>query len=195
MTDRDRRPGWLQPFLARVQQDPPHNSRWGELDALRDAAVLVLLIDSPDGPLLLLTKRAPKLTNYPGRLVFPGGAAEPGDAGPVGTALRETSEEIGIAADTVHIIGLLPPIALTASGFMVTAVVGWCTRLELAGTGNSDEVSAIVQVPLHEFCDASSRVQRVEAGHAAFGSALRVDGTAVGTMTAAVIDLLSGSVG
>jgi 8-oxo-dGTP pyrophosphatase MutT (NUDIX family) len=190
MTDRDRRPEWLQPVLARVRQAPPHDRRPGERSAERPAAVLVLLIDSPTGPLLLLTERAPKLTNDPGTLVFPGGAVEPSDDGPVATALREAAEEVGIDPGTVHIIGLLPPLALPTTGFLVTAVVGWCAQLELTGDVNSDEVTAVVQVPLHEFAGTSNRVQRlVEAGNAAT-PALSVDGTAVGTMTATVIDLL-----
>jgi 8-oxo-dGTP pyrophosphatase MutT (NUDIX family) len=182
MTDRDRRPEWLQPVLARVRQAPPHDRRPGERSAERPAAVLVLLIDSPTGPLLLLTERAPKLTNDPGTLVFPGGAVEPSDDGPVATALREAAEEVGIDP--------LPPLALPTTGFLVTAVVGWCAQLELTGDVNSDEVTAVVQVPLHEFAGTSNRVQRlVEAGNAAT-PALSVDGTAVGTMTATVIDLL-----
>ena len=156
---------------------------------LRPAAVLVLLIDDPEGPLLLLTERAAKLRNYPSNLVFPGGAVEPGDNGPVATALREANEEVGIDPDTVNIIAMLSPIALPVTGFVVTAVVGWCLRLELTRAVNPDEVAAIVQVPLDEFAVTSIRVQRVGAEDGV-RSPMSIDSTAVGAMTAAVIDVL-----
>lgn len=146
--------------------------------------MLVLLIGSPGGPLLLLTERAPKLRINPGTLVFPGGAAEASDDGPVATTLREAAEEVGIDPRIVHIIGLLAPLPAPAGGFLVTAVVGWCERLERRGSGNPAEVAAVVTVPLHEFAGRSSRVECVEA--------LSVGGTAVGPMTTAVIDWLFG---
>ena len=73
----------------------------------RDAAVLVLFSgprrDSPsDGGLhrsdadLLVTVRASTLRHHAGQAAFPGGAADPGDEGPVPTALREAHEETGI---------------------------------------------------------------------------------------------------
>ena len=186
---RDGGPIWLDPILARVEHAQSDDAAPAITSVLRPAAVLVLLIDDPEGPLLLLTERAAKLRNYPSNLVFPGGAVEPGDNGPVATALREANEEVGIDPDAVNIIAMLSPIALPATGFVVTAVVGWCARLELTGVVNSDEVAAIVQLPLDEFSGTSIRVQRVGAGDGA-RSSLSIDGTAVGAMTAAVIDLL-----
>lgn len=182
-------PIWLDPVLASVKRAQRHNPVPDINSVLRPAAVLVLLIDDPEGPLLLLTKRTAKLRNYPSDLVFPGGAVEPGDNGPVATALREANEEVGIDPDAVNIFAMLSPIALPATGFVVTAVVGWCSRLKLTRAVNSDEVAAIVQVPLDEFAGTSIRVQRVGAGEEA-RSPMSIDGTGVGAMTAAVIDVL-----
>ena len=66
----------------------------------RDAAVLVLFSgpqDSPSGGLpddadLLVTVRASTLRHHAGQAAFPGGAADPGDEGPIYTALREATE-------------------------------------------------------------------------------------------------------
>lgn len=188
MTD-DREPGWLDTIRTRVVQ-----SRSGDPDpsvngALRPAAVLVLLIDNDDGPNILLTERAAALANYPGILVFPGGSAETSDDGSVATALREAAEEIGIDPTDVHIIGSLPPQWLPATRFLVTPVIGWCTRLQLTDNVNPQEVAAVVQVPLREFADTSDRVPCNRATGTRV-SRFSVGGTAVGDMTSVVIDAL-----
>src|SRR4029453_18016722 len=75
--------------MARLRSVLPE--RWSR------AAVLVPLVDRPDEPTVLLTQRATHLTNHPGQISFPGGRMETSDAGPWEAALRETSEEIGLA--------------------------------------------------------------------------------------------------
>ena len=188
MTD-DREPGWLDTITTRVVPSPVGQRDPSSSGALRPAAVLVLLMDGDNGPDILLTERAAALTNYPGLLVFPGGSTEPGDDGPAATALREAAEEIGINSTQVHIIGSLPPLALPATRFLVTPVVGWCTRGQLTDSLCPEEVTVAVRVPLDEFANLSGRVQRSPE---ASTSAVRftVDGTAVGPMTSIVIDAL-----
>lgn len=188
MTD-DREPGWLDTIRTRVEHcrsadpDPSVNG------AHRTAAVLVLLSGNDDRPTIVLTERAATLTNYPGTLVFPGGSTETGDDGPVATALRESAEEIGIDPTHVHIIGSLPPLWLSATRFLVTPVVGWCTRLQLTDFLNPDEVAVVIQIPLREFAKTSGRVQRngtTDRG----GHRYSFEGTAVGDMASTVIDAL-----
>lgn len=140
-------PVWLAPVVARLQQVSGQDHAPTGRCLLRPAAVLVLLIDSPGEPQLLLTERAGTLRHDAGTLVFPGGAAEADDEGPAATALREAAEEVGIDTDTVHIVGLLPPLAVPAGGFLVTAAVGWCERLARSGPANPPEVAAVVMVP------------------------------------------------
>jgi 8-oxo-dGTP pyrophosphatase MutT (NUDIX family) len=153
--------------------------------------VLVLLIDDPHGPRLLLTVRAAALSNYPGYLVFPGGAVEPTDDGPAATALREAAEELGLDPASVHIVGQLPTIPVPATGFSATPVLAWCTALEVTGPTNPDEVAAIVKVPLAELAQLSARVRRVEPADA-MGAVWQIDGRPVEPMTASVIELLVG---
>lgn len=110
---------------------------------LRPAAVLVLLADSPHGPAVLLTERAPDLTHYPGQLVFPGGAAEEDDDGAIDTALREATEETGLDPSSVQILGTLPALALPDSGFLLTPVLAWSAGPRFTGSPNLAEVSAM----------------------------------------------------
>lgn len=63
----------------------------------REAASLILLRDSPDGPEVLLVQRNPAQGFMGGAWVFPGGAVHAGeDADHAATALRELQEEAGI---------------------------------------------------------------------------------------------------
>src|SRR6185437_16525462 len=77
-------------------------------DGLRDAAVLIPVVDHRDGATIILTKRTEKLRNHSGQIAFPGGSVDPSDASPQDAALRETEEEIGLDRSFVKVIGRLP---------------------------------------------------------------------------------------
>jgi 8-oxo-dGTP pyrophosphatase MutT (NUDIX family) len=81
-----------------VRPPPGEEFNPGEVTEARQAASLILLRDSPDGPEVLLVQRNPKQRFMGGAWVFPGGAAHPGqDADHAATAVRELEEEAGIA--------------------------------------------------------------------------------------------------
>ena len=74
----------------------------------RPSAVLVLFGDGPNGPDLLLIQRSDGLRLHAGQPAFPGGAIDAGDGGPVGAALREAAEEVGLDPGGVDVVGTLP---------------------------------------------------------------------------------------
>jgi 8-oxo-dGTP pyrophosphatase MutT (NUDIX family) len=79
---------------------PPSGEEFnpGEVTEAREAASLILLRDSPDGPEVLLVQRSPEQRFMGGAWVFPGGATHAGeDADHAATAVRELAEEAGIA--------------------------------------------------------------------------------------------------
>jgi 8-oxo-dGTP pyrophosphatase MutT (NUDIX family) len=79
---------------------PPSGEEFnpGEVTEARQAASLILLRDSPDGPEVLLVQRNPEQRFMGGAWVFPGGAHHAGeDADHTATAIRELEEEAGIA--------------------------------------------------------------------------------------------------
>lgn len=90
---------------------------------LKEAAVLVPIVNRRDGPTVLLTRRTAHLSSHAGQISFPGGRREPSDPSPEATALRETEEEVGITGAHVEIVGKLD-IYTTVTNYAVTPVVG-----------------------------------------------------------------------
>jgi 8-oxo-dGTP pyrophosphatase MutT (NUDIX family) len=118
------------------------------------AAVLVPLVDHGSGFTVLLTQRTADLKSHAGQISFPGGRMEPDDADADANALRETEEEIGLAAAHVELIGHLDPY-ITVSGYEVTPVVGVVTPpFDLKP--DPIEVADIFQVPLNFFLDPAN---------------------------------------
>ena len=111
------------------------------------AAVLVPMVVRDDGLHLLLTRRTDHLRDHAGQISFPGGKSEPEDSGPVGTALRETEEEIGLAREHIDVIGQLPVYA-TVTAFQVTPVLA-LVRPPFGLKLDAFEVAEAFEVPLH----------------------------------------------
>ena len=123
-------------------------------EPLTPAAVLVPLVQRDEETTIILTKRTEGLKDHPGQISFPGGRVDPGDGGPVDTALRETEEEIGISRDKIEVLGRLDTY-LTATGFSVTPVVG---RVEtpFQTTPEPGEVAEVFEVPLSFLLDPAN---------------------------------------
>ncbi|EIE50087.1 hydrolase, putative [Citreicella sp. 357] len=117
---------------------------------LRHAGVLAAFLPGDTGLDLLLTKRSSKLKHHPGQIAFPGGKVDPGDDGPVGAALREAHEEVGMPPDRVQILGTLPPHE-TVTGFLVTPVVALAGPF--AAVAEPGEVAEIFRVPFAHVAD------------------------------------------
>lgn len=120
--------------------------------ALRPAAVLVLVVNQAPGPTVLFTRRAVSLADHAGQVSFPGGRVEEEDASPAHAALREAEEEVGLDAGRIEVIGELPHY-LTSSGFRVHPVVGWAEP-PLTVAPDPQEVSEVFEVPLAFLLDA-----------------------------------------
>lgn len=107
------------PLLQRAKQAMVANLKPADL---RDAAVLIPLVERATGWQLVLTRRTDQLRNHAGQVSFPGGAADADDADAAATARREADEEIGVVPTSVQVIGYLPEHPVI-SGFSVTPVV------------------------------------------------------------------------
>jgi 8-oxo-dGTP pyrophosphatase MutT (NUDIX family) len=114
--------------------------------ALRQAAVLVPLVDRTEGMSVLLTQRTEHLSAHAGQIAFPGGRLEPEDRDAVAAALRETEEEVGLPREHVTLIGRLDTY-VTGTGFEITPVVG-IVSTPFSLTIDPFEVADVFEVPL-----------------------------------------------
>jgi len=127
-------------------------------ERVRPAAVLVPLIDRPDGLTVLFTERAAHLKNHAGQVSFPGGRIEEQDASPLNAALRETEEEIGLAREFVQVLGYLES-HLVFTGFHVVPVVG-LVRPGFSLKLDEKEVAGVFEAPLIHLLDATHHTTR-----------------------------------
>ncbi len=124
--------------------------------SVRQSAVLVPIIDYGDYLSVLFTERAWHLNHHPGQISFPGGKLEQAES-PAAAALRETEEEIGVAAENIQLLGQLSSHN-TLTGFSISPWVG----ILAANTpiyADPAEVNAVFEVPLGFFLAAENRHQ------------------------------------
>ncbi len=132
---------------------------------LRPAGVLVAFAETALGTALLLTKRSSHLRHHPGQIAFPGGKVDPGDDGPIGAALREAHEEVGLDPANVEVLGTLDAHE-TVTGFLVTPVLARI-RAPFIPIPEAGEVEEVFTVPLaHVANPGSFRIEsRIWLGH------------------------------
>lgn len=148
----------VYPEIARYTPEQIAALRKFVPERLARAAVLVPLVERPEGLNVLLTLRASHLKNHAGQISFPGGRIEPHDAGPWEAALREASEEIGLGAEYVSRAGYLPD-HVVITGFRVTPVVGF-VRPGFTLQLDTTEVEDVFEVPLDFVVDPAHHAAR-----------------------------------
>ncbi len=117
---------------------------------IKKYAVLVPIIDTPEGRFLIFEKRANHLRRQPGEICFPGGMLEPGEL-PQSCAVRETKEELCIEERQISILG---PGDIFVSPFD-TIIYPFIGELcDYRFTHNPEEVSEVISVPIHFFLNS-----------------------------------------
>jgi 8-oxo-dGTP pyrophosphatase MutT (NUDIX family) len=121
---------------------------------LKPAAVLVPVVNRPEGASVLLTVRAASLRDHSAQIAFPGGKIDAADASPVDAALREAEEEIGLDRAHVTPLGFLDAY-LTGSGYRIVPVVA-AVDPGFVLTINPDEVDEAFETPLGFLMDPTN---------------------------------------
>jgi 8-oxo-dGTP pyrophosphatase MutT (NUDIX family) len=186
---REPAPAWLSELAAAVETMEVHPRLMPPATGGRESAVLILFGDGPDGPDLLFIQRSEDLRLHAGQPAFPGGAIDPGDGGPVGAALREAVEEVGLDPSGVDVLGTLPEVFIPRTGFRVVPVLAWWRRPSAVAPVDAGEVAAVERIGVAELADPAARLMvRVPDGRTS--SAFRVRGMLIWGFTAALVDRL-----
>ena len=119
----------------------------------RLASVLVIIYD--DVPIVIMTEKPKHLKFHAGEISFPGGKFDDNDSDLLETALRETSEEIGLTITRDQVIGQLDPVITLNSGFLIFPFVA---ILESIPTLSANaEVEKIFHIPLEPFLKTAAK--------------------------------------
>src|SRR3954465_3426523 len=89
----------LRPMPERIEREPHHGEELntGPVNPARQAASVIVLRDSSDGPEVVLCQRNPEQRFMGGAWVFPGGAVHDEDGGPAEAGRRELAEEANVS--------------------------------------------------------------------------------------------------
>lgn len=121
----------------------------------RISAVMLLLFKSNDELKIVFTERKKYEGVHSGQISFPGGRKDNDDDDLLQTALRETKEEVGVAAAQIEILGRLSELYIPPSNFLVYPSVGFAENIA-AFTPQQNEVESIVEIPVDFFLDAKN---------------------------------------
>jgi 8-oxo-dGTP pyrophosphatase MutT (NUDIX family) len=138
--ESDDAPGAIRPRAAAVAP-------------LRAAAVLLPIVDRPDGLTVLLTLRAVDLRTHSGQVAFPGGKIDAGET-PSKAAMREAYEEVGLEEQYVEALGWLDPY-FTGTGFRVAPLVA-LVEPSFQLVVNKLEVDEVFETPFAFLMDAAN---------------------------------------
>jgi 8-oxo-dGTP pyrophosphatase MutT (NUDIX family) len=162
--DPDAAPPWLASLVAGaatvdVGEMSRHNQPPPGVLPRRRAAVLVLFGETPEqGPDVLLQERAGGPGVHAGQVSFPGGGHEAHDDDLVATALREAAEETGLDPAGVDPLALLPQLYISASGYLVTPVVGYWRAPTPVRVMDRAESTSVLRVPVADLADPAHRI-------------------------------------
>ncbi|GGE45571.1 coenzyme A pyrophosphatase [Pullulanibacillus camelliae] len=129
----------------------------GEDQAVK-AAVLIPLIKKNDEWELLFEVRSRRLKSQPGDICFPGGKQEDSDNDLQQTAIRETSEELGIPMTSIQVLGPLDRY-VPSSRIIIYPYVGIINTHDFHISKN--EVDEIFTVPMSWLLEATPDVHRI----------------------------------
>ena len=87
----------------------------------RLASVLVVIYGNE--PIVVMTEKPKNMKFHAGEISFPGGKLDSDDSDLLDTALRETSEEIGLTISKDQVVGQLEPVITLNSGFKILPFV------------------------------------------------------------------------
>jgi 8-oxo-dGTP pyrophosphatase MutT (NUDIX family) len=124
----------LPGILSHLKMAPEHRAR--ELDeassqqltAKKSAVMILFFIDNQQKAKIIFIRRSDYVGIHAGQMGLPGGRYEESDENTLITALRETTEEIGIPSEKIEVLGKLSGIYIPPSNFYVDPYIGFLSE-------------------------------------------------------------------
>jgi 8-oxo-dGTP pyrophosphatase MutT (NUDIX family) len=119
------------------------------------SAVLIPLYKKQGEYYILFIQRTDRVKDHKGQISFPGGAYEEDDDSLLQTALREATEEVGLASEDVEVLGELDDFRTIGSGYIISPFVArmpWPYELKV----DEWETEEVIEVPLSALLDKNN---------------------------------------
>ena len=131
----------------------PVNPKIETDDKFRLASVLVVIYGK--SPIVVMTEKPKHMKFHAGEISFPGGKLDSTDSDLLQTALRETSEEIGLTISKEQVIGQLEPVVTLNSKFLILPFISVVD--EISPLSANCEVEKIFHIPLESFLKTAAK--------------------------------------
>ena len=131
----------------------PINPKIKTDDKYRLASILVVIYGK--SPIVVMTEKPKHMKFHAGEISFPGGKLDSTDSDLLQTALRETSEEIGLTISKEQVIGQLEPVVTLNSGFLILPFISVVD--EIPPLSANCEVEKIFHIPLESFLKTAAK--------------------------------------
>ena len=119
----------------------------------RLASILVVIYGKD--PIVVMTEKPKHMKFHAGEISFPGGKLDSTDSDLLQTALRETSEEIGLTISKEQVIGQLEPVITLNSKFLILPFISVVD--EISPLSANCEVEKIFHIPLESFLKTAAK--------------------------------------
>ena len=159
----------------------------------RDSSVLILLYPHFLRLYIPFIQRPDYQGAHGGQISLPGGKCESCDSNNWETALRETREELGIETSDVEYLGVLTPLYIPNSNFIVHPYVGYLPRQPIFNP-SPFEVKKVLEFSIQTlFRDANSQnlVTKRVNGHEIQAPCFESEGSKVWGATAMILSELN----
>ena len=123
-----------------------------------EAAVLVPLSRTDSGATTVTLIRRVDRGTHAGEIGLPGGKREAADPSLRATAIRETCEEIGVAAADIRVLERLPPVHTRTTGFLIQPFLA-CVHRRQPWSPQLAEVAEIIELDLRDLARPQARTR------------------------------------
>ena len=147
---------------AHSYMQPSFRGTFPSTDNPKESAVLLLIFERNNQPVLVFTKRTENPADkHSGQISFPGGSKEITDIHLQQTAIRETFEEIGIQCNESNIVFELSSLHIPISNFIVHPFVAILPQAPNNYILQESEVGEILEIPISHLLQASTKKTKI----------------------------------